>query len=219
MDKKDIKTIFLDYDGTLHDSLHVYAPAFRKAYRHLVEHHGLKEKKWRDEEFGRFLGMTPKEMWDIFGADLPEQVKAEASAILGEEMRRLVEDGHARLYEGALATLADLRKKGYKLVFISNCKDYYMRAHAKVFGLGEYFDRMVCSDTFEGIEAKHLVLERVKADFPEKMAIVGDRHHDMEAGRFNGLLTIAARYGFGGKEELQDADIHIEDVTELQELF
>ncbi len=219
MDKKDIKTIFLDYDGTLHDSLHVYAPAFRKAYRHLVENHGLEEKRWADAELGQFLGMTPKEMWDIFGADLPEEVKAEASTILGQEMQRLVEDGHARLFDNALATLSDLKKKGYKLIFISNCKNYYMHAHAKVFGLDDYFDRMVCSDTFADIEAKHLVLARVKKDFPERMAIVGDRHHDMEAGRKNNLLTIAARYGFGDSDELEEADHTIEDITELQKVF
>lgn len=25
-------TVFFDYDGTLHDSMHLYGPAFRRAY-------------------------------------------------------------------------------------------------------------------------------------------------------------------------------------------
>jgi len=31
-----IKTIYFDYDGTLHNSNKIYAPAFRKAYDFLV---------------------------------------------------------------------------------------------------------------------------------------------------------------------------------------
>jgi len=38
----EVRTIFLDYDGTLHDSLKIYARAFKKAYAYLVKE-GLAE--------------------------------------------------------------------------------------------------------------------------------------------------------------------------------
>jgi phosphoglycolate phosphatase len=51
------------------------------------------------------------------------------------------------------------------------------------------------------------------------MAIVGDRHHDMEAGRENGLLTIAATYGFAQPGELDEAAISIDSISELKKIF
>ncbi|MFP4078586.1 MAG: HAD family hydrolase [Bacillota bacterium] len=212
-------TLYFDYDGTLHDSLHVYAPAFRKAYQALVDHHGATPRIWPDEEIQPFLGQTPGELWASFGREIGERAKNKASALISEQMRQAIKKGEARLYDGALETLGKLKARGYTLVFISNCRQYYMHAHAKQFGLEAYFDRMVCSETYPGIERKADVLARVMEDFPGKAAIIGDRWHDMEAGHENGLTTVAAAYGFGHSDELKDADHAIGTVKDLLKLF
>jgi len=219
MDPRQIRTVFLDYDGTLHNSMRVYAPAFREAYRYLVEEYGFEDKEWKDEDIEKFLGLTPKEMWDIFGRDIPEAIKSAASKRLSNAMDRFIREGRPELFEGALETLDTLNSRGYDLVFISNCKDYYMRAHNELFGLDRYFTRMVCSETYEGIEEKYKVLELTKRDFKDDMVIVGDRHHDIEAGRYNGIHTIGARYGFGDDEELSVADMRIDDIRELKDIL
>ncbi len=219
MDKTAIQTIFLDYDGTLHDSMHIYGPAFLKAYEYLKEHHGAPEKDWTYEEISQFLGQTPKEMWNAFGKDLTEEAKNKASSIISEEMRRLIEKGEAKLFDGALKTLRRLKEKGYALIFISNCKNYYLNAHAKQFGLDELFDSMVCSETYPGVEEKHRVLSIIKQDYPEEMIIVGDRIHDIEAGKKNNIHTVGATYGFAREGELREADLLIDDIRELTDIL
>ncbi len=216
---EDHTTIYLDYDGTLHDSLHVYAPAFRKAYEALVKDHGAKDRTWTDEGIKPFLGQTPSEMWANFGGDIGEDAKDKASQLISKHMEKAISEGEARLYDGALETLRTLKARGYKLVFISNCLTYYMEAHAEQFGLEQYFDRMVCSGTYQGVERKADVLMKVREDFPGKAAMVGDRWHDMEAGEKNGLTTIGATYGFGDPDEISDADITINNITDLLKLF
>ncbi len=217
MNPRRFETIFLDYDGTLHDTLRIYAPAFRKAYAYLVKTHGAPEHEWSDKEISQFLGQTPSEMWDQFGGDLSDEAKADASRRISEDMERRIRSGEPRLFPGTLDVLAELKRRGHALVFISNCKNYYLKAHAELFGLDEYFDRMVCSETYTDIEQKHDVLGRVMQDFDAPMVIVGDRHHDIEAGRHHGIHTIGAAYGFGSQSELAAADETIDDIHELLE--
>jgi phosphoglycolate phosphatase len=40
---------------------------------------------------------------------------------------------------------------------------------------------------------------------PERAAIVGDRHHDVEAARANGIAAIGVTWGFGSRAELESA--------------
>lgn len=215
---KDVKTLFFDYDGTLHNSMAIYEPAFLKAYQYLLDNDYVKPYPWTSVEISRFLGQTPKDMWDKFGKDLPETIKAKASQMISLEMARLIKDNQAILYDGALETLQILKDRGYQLVFISNCKQYYLDAHTDAFNLGKLFDLMVCSETFD-VEEKHLVLANIIKDFPKDYVIIGDRYHDMDAGNYNQIYKIGCRYGFGDAEELADADVIIDDINALRTLF
>ena len=55
--------LIFDYDGTLHDSIQIYALAFRKSYRALVRMGYVPEKQFTDMEISRWLGFTAQEMW------------------------------------------------------------------------------------------------------------------------------------------------------------
>ncbi len=219
MNLTDTKTIFFDYDGTLHNTLAIYGPAFRKSYQYLIDTHGAEEKTWRDEDIKAFVGQPPSQMWKQFGHGLDQKGKKEASERLSNVMKEQIEQGNAVLYEGAKETLSYLRDKGYTLVFISNCKNYYLEAHEAMIDLRQYFTSMVCSETFKDIEQKTDVLGRIKDIYDGPQVIIGDRHHDIEAGKDHGLYTIAATYGFGSDDEYKQADTTIEDIRDLKKLF
>lgn len=213
---KEIKTIFFDYDGTLHNSIKIYGPAFRKAYTYLVEE-GLADKRdWSDREISYWLGFNPQEMWKSFMPKLEESIRNKSSAIIGEEMRSLIQKGRPELYEGALDTLKYLKSRGYRLVFISNCKISYRDSHSTLFSLGNYFDELVCSESYNFIP-KYQILNKIKDKYPEKMLIVGDRFQDIEAGKKNNIYTIGCNYGFSLEGELDEAHLIIEDIRELKE--
>ena len=40
-----VKTIIFDYDGTIHNTLGIYEPAFREAYQWLSEQNVVEEQK------------------------------------------------------------------------------------------------------------------------------------------------------------------------------
>ncbi|HSL86843.1 MAG TPA: HAD hydrolase-like protein, partial [Bacteroidales bacterium] len=163
-----IRTIFFDYDGTIHNSIEIYGPAFRKSYAYLVESGLAEERDWSDKEISYWLGFSPPQMWANFMPDLDEEVRKKCSAIVGEEMKSLTEKGYAKLFEGALETLKYLQGRGYNLVFISNCRTAYKDYHKELFSLGDYFEELVCSEEYDFIP-KYEVLKDIKNNYKEEM--------------------------------------------------
>jgi phosphoglycolate phosphatase len=212
---KNIRTIFFDYDGTLHNSINLYAPAFKKAYDFLVGEGIAQDRVWSDKEISYWLGFNPQDMWQNFMPNLSHELREKCSNIIGEEMKLQIEEGKPVLYEGALETLAYLKEKGYHLVFISNCKAYYKDYNNKLFNLDRYFESLVCSDEYNFIP-KHEILKAIKDEYPGDMVIIGDRKQDIEAGKKNNIYTIGCSYGFALKGELDDADMLIDNIQELK---
>ncbi len=211
----NIKTLFFDYDGTIHNSIKIYGPAFRKAYSYLVEEGFAVKREWSDKEISYWLGFNPQEMWEKFMPDLEEHIRSKCSAMIGEEMKSLTDKGKPELYEGALDTLKYLKSRGYRLIFISNCKISYRDSHSRLFGLGDYFEELVCSEEYNFIP-KYEILRDIKGKYPEKMVIIGDRFQDIEAGKKNDIYTIGCSYGFPLEGELDEADLIIENISELK---
>ncbi len=214
-DFKKIKTIFFDYDGTLHNSIKIYSLAFRKAYKQLAERGFVEQREWTDKEISYWLGFNPQEMWRMFKPDLDEKIIDRYSKMIGEEMKSLTEKGIPELYDGALDTLKYLKIRGYTLVFISNCKISYRDSHSKLFNLEDYFEELACSEEYDFIP-KHEILRNIKSKYSEEMVIIGDRFQDIEAGKKNNIHTIGCSYGFSLKGELDEADLIINNISDIK---
>lgn len=215
---KDIKTIFFDYDGTIHESIKIYATAFRKGYQYLVDNKYAEDRQWTDDEVSYWLGYSSKDMWRQFMPELDEDIRNQASKCVGQEMLNQLSQGNAALYDGAIETLEYLKNKGYKLVFLSNCGIKYRNMNRDTFNLDQYFDNLVCSEEHKYIP-KHQILSDIKDKYQEKMVMIGDRIHDMEAGIKNNIVTIGCKYGYGHEEEFKNADYVIENIKELKNLL
>lgn len=213
-----VRTLIFDYDGTLHDSMKIYAPSFRSAYQLLVENGAAPERTWKDEEISKWLGYSPQAMWNALLPDVDPEMKREASLWVGKEMLRRIEAGEAALYAGAVETLAYLKEKGYTLVFLSNCKTYYKEAHRRMFHLDRFFGTMICAEEY-GFMEKHAIVAQLRNGWQEELLVIGDRHHDLAIGAENGLDTIGCRYGFGSESELASATVCIDDIRELRSIL
>ncbi len=216
MGKKAIKTVLFDWDGTLHDTIHIYEPAFRKAIDFLVHDGYLPKREWNVEDIKRFIGMSPTAMWSTFKPSLDPNIIAKASAMISQTMQSLIEQNQGRLYSDVVETLTYLKEKGYYLVYLSNSKTYYMELMKDHFDLGRFFDRFECSEMHDYLP-KQQILTKIKEQLPQAMAMVGDRIIDIETGKMNGCLTFACDYGYGPKEELVDADIHLSKLIQLKD--
>lgn len=213
-----IRTVILDYDGTIHDSTRNYIHAFEQAYAFLVEAGHAAPRDWADAEITKWLGYSSKAMWENFMPDLDEEIRAHASKMIGQILFEKAQTGQAVLYPGALETLQALKEKGYRLVFLSNCSRAYMEAHRESFNLDRYFDGMYCTEDFDFIP-KYEIFESIQAVFPGGYLIVGDRFQDIEVAERHPVRTVGCRYGFGFPGELDSADMLIGDIRELNDLL
>ncbi|HOI46926.1 MAG TPA: HAD family hydrolase [Bacilli bacterium] len=210
----DVRTIVFDWDGTLHESMHIYKPAFIKAYDYLVKHKIAQKKVWENSEIEAFLGKNPKEMWESFTPKLSSNTIEKVSTIISKHMLTLIKKRKAKLYDGALDVLRELKRNGFVLVYLSNSKTYYMEAMREAFHLDEFFDFMQCSEMYDYIP-KPEILKKIKSVLPQKILMVGDRYLDIDTGVENGAHTIGCLYGYGTMEELNRADNHIKSILEL----
>jgi phosphoglycolate phosphatase len=215
---ENIKTMFFDYDGTLHDSIKIYSPAFKKAYSFLIKEGLADPREWEDADIVKWLGYNAHEMWQSFMPNLSDELRDRCSKIVGTEMKTQIDEAKPLLYNGSIETLNYLKNKGYNLIFISNCGQYYMDANKKLFNLEMYFTEMACSEQFSFIP-KHEILSKIKDKYPKDMVIVGDRAQDIEAGKHNNIYTIGCSYGYAQEKELDGADLIIDTIEDLQKYF
>lgn len=200
--------LIFDYDGTLHESLCIYALAFRLGYSHLVSKGLAPYKEFSDAEIRCWLGFSAKDMWENFMPELPQPERDLCSEIIGDEMIRLTLAGRTKLYPGAETVLRQLRAAGHNLIFLSNCKNSYMQAHREYFKLEQYFSAFYCTEDFN-FAPKWKIAESVLAEFSEKCIVIGDRWQDIEIALRHRLLSIGCAYGYCGADELNAATIQV----------
>lgn len=206
--------LIFDYDGTIHDTIKIYGPAFQKAYRYLKDKKLIKEKEYGEEEISKWLGFTAKEMWDSFVPDLDDKEKQFCSSMIGKEMIRLTYGGKALFYPYAKEVLQKLKEKEYNMIFLSNCKKAYLNAHKEYFQLEQFFSAFYCAEDF-GFKPKYEIFKAINKEYGGEFFIIGDRYQDIEIAEQYSLKSIGCQYGYGTSNELKGATYLIKDICEV----
>ena len=210
--------LIFDYDGTIHNTMGIYEPAFRKAQATLVSESLLEPEEVSYERIAGWLGWNSVDMWNDFAPQLDDADKRRASTIVGESMASDVLAGKACWYAGAEATLAELRSAGYNMVILSNCRGMYRDSHWKAFRMERFFDEFYGCERFD-FAPKTEIVNIIRERFPGDYIMIGDRSSDMAAGRLEGGKFIGCLYGFGLEGELDGSDAFAQDVSELPKLI
>jgi len=128
-----------------------------------------------------------------------------------------------RVYAGITPMLRALKKQGVYLAIASAKPEIFVRQIAEYFDIARYFDKIV-GITLEATDPDKT--ELLKRAMPEntdltRMAMIGDRLYDMEAGKKLGVTTVGVLYGYGSREELSSsgADIICDTVSDLHDLL
>lgn len=112
-----------------------------------------------------------------------------------------------------------LRAGGFRLGIATNDAEAPARTHLSRAGVLEQFDFIAGFDSGHGgkpAPGQLLAFAKATGIMPERIAMVGDSTHDLEAGRRAGMHTIGVLTGLAGADDLADlADIILPNIGHI----
>jgi phosphoglycolate phosphatase len=194
-----IKNILIDLDGTLTDPKVGITTSAR---------YGL-------EKIGHPISDEINIDWIIgppLKASLAKILNVEADHVLAEQALMGYRERFAvkglyenHVFEGVAETLAELKRRGYRLFVATAKPTVYAKQILEHFDLAQYFTDIYGSELngerTNKAELIQYILEQQKLQ-ADQCLMVGDREHDIFGARQNGIDTIAVNYGYGSQDEL-----------------
>lgn len=162
------KVIIFDFDGTLHETMHIYKPAIVSVVKWLNEECGVQVEMPSDRRISSWLGMNMADMWRDFMPELDLDLRQKAGRMVGDWMQENLRKGKGRLYDGVEEMLDSLCAKGYLLAMLSNCGNHHAQVQWDIYGLERWFTVFFTCETWNGIP-KHEILKDIAADFSGAM--------------------------------------------------
>ena len=194
-----IKNILIDLDGTLTDPKVGITTSAR---------YGL-------EKIGHPISDEINIDWIIgppLKASLAKILNVEADHVLAEQALMGYRERFAvkglyenHVFEGVAETLAELKRRGYRLFVATAKPTVYAKQILEHFDLAQYFTDIYGSELNGDRTNKAELIQYILAQQQlqaDQCMMVGDREHDIFGARQNGIDTIAANYGYGSQEEL-----------------
>ena len=196
------KAILFDLDGTLTDS----GEGITKSVQYALEKIGKPEPDLK--KLRVFVGPPLLEQFEQY-AGIDRETARKAVEIYRERYAPIgVYENE--LYPGIQELLSGLKQRGYKLAIASSKPENFVRIVAEYFHIDSYFDEMVGSEpNGERTNKTEVIEEALKrlglSDHRKQVLMVGDKEHDVFGARRAGLECVAVSYGYGTKEELENA--------------
>jgi haloacid dehalogenase superfamily, subfamily IA, variant 3 with third motif having DD or ED/haloacid dehalogenase superfamily, subfamily IA, variant 1 with third motif having Dx(3-4)D or Dx(3-4)E len=212
---KSIKTVILDFDGTLGDSYNIITKTMMQT---IAE---LKLEYRTPEECAKTIGLPLEE---CFTSIIP--MTDEMGKKCTETYRRIFNDnnipGAVTPFPGVIDTLKELHKMGLTITIASSRSHHSLENFVKELELQEYITYVLgADDTKKAKPDAEPVLKTLKhlGEETTNTIVVGDTKFDILMGRNAGTFTCGVTYGNGSRKELLDAgaDYIIDDFRELTE--
>ena len=208
--------VFFALDGTLTES----GPGIVRSVRYALRQFGIDEPD--DAKLRRFIGPPLVYSFSTFyGFSDDDAHKAMAAYRDYYGVHGIFDNG---VYAGIPELLASLKAAGKTLCVATGKPEKYMYPILERYGLRGYFSYCGGSDEAETRADKATVIRYVldaSGAHPDDVIMVGDRHHDIDGARANGVQSVGVLYGYGSREELAaaGADSIAESVPALRDML
>ena len=200
--------ILFDLDGTLVDSGEGITDCVAYAMRHFGLTPGPRE------ELNRFIGPPLIDSFMRFCGMSYEQAR-EAAKVYRSRYR--IKGVHENvLYPGVGELLRDLNGLGAHCVLATSKPEVFAETVLEEMGISEFFEFKAGAQLedptgraaklrSEKDEVIAYALESLAVTDRRRVLMVGDRKHDVIGAKKNGIDSVGVLYGYGSREELEEA--------------
>ncbi len=212
LDLSGIEAAIFDMDGTMINNMGHH----KKAWLEFAKRHGL---NFTEEEFKqRFSGKkNDRILPEIFGRELtPEEIVQ-----YGAEKESIYRELYApdiKEVDGLKDLLTKLREKGLKLAIATTANEANRKFGLEALGLSDSFDLILGEEhVTQGKPHPEIYLktaQELKID-PSRCIVFEDSPPGVESGKAAGMKVIGLLTTHS-PEDLQNADLHIRDFTNLE---
>lgn len=210
-----VGAVLFDLDGTLVDSLADLTDA--------VNH--MRTSMGRDAiDSATVRGMVGKGSRNL----VQQALNSDADELVEQGLRLFTDFNRdhiadkSRLYPGMKDALELLAERGIPMAIVSNKNEYLSRLILETLDIDRFFSNICGGDTFPERKPSPLPLLRVMDSLgypPDKTVMVGDSINDIQAGRLAGTATIGCTWGYGGPDDLKDADILADSCGQIADIL
>ena len=196
---KDYTYVLFDLDGTLTDS----GPGIMNGYEYALGKMGVEIP---DRSFlKQFVGPPLGESWEKKLGFSPDDAQRGMAFYREYYAEKGVYENE--VYPGVKELLSELRSLGKKMYVATTKADPMAKIVVEHFGLAEFFDEVVASTEVRKtkIDVLEYVAENCGIMDISKAVMVGDRHYDITGAHHVGLDSIGVLYGYGDRQELEEA--------------
>lgn len=114
-----------------------------------------------------------------------------------------------KLFDGIHKLLAEIKKSGKKIALATSKPEQYAVRILDHFDLTQYFD-FIGAATMDETRSKKAdvityTLDNLGITDKSKVVMIGDRHHDIDGANQNDLDSIGVLFGYGSRDELENA--------------
>lgn len=207
-------SLIFDMDGTLFQTDKILELSLHDTFNHLRS-----QDKWNAEtpidKYREIMGVPLPKVWETL---LPLHSNDEREQVDAFFLKSLIENlnsGKGALYQNVLEVFKVLKEDGYNIYIASNGLTEYLKAIVEYYGLDNWVTETFSIEQIDSLNKSDLVKTIIEKHSLTNAAVVGDRLSDFKAARDNGLVSIGCNFDFARKEELIQADMIINDFTEL----
>jgi pyrophosphatase PpaX len=204
-----INTVLFDLDGTLINTNELIIESF------LHTLNAYYPSKYQRADVLPFLGPT---LYETFGTLNPEKMEE-----MVKVYRKFNHEQHDTLvteFETVFDTVKTLHEQGFKLGIVTTKIRDTVNMGLKLTQLDQFFDVVVTLDDVENAkphpEPILKALEQLGSS-PEDAIMVGDNHHDVEAGKNAGTKTAGVSWSVKGREYISshNPDYLLETMSDI----
>ncbi|KUP05211.1 pyrophosphatase [Bacillus coahuilensis m2-6] len=204
-----INTVLFDLDGTLIDTNELIISSFL----HTLEHYY--PGQYTRETVLPFMGPPLDESFGELNSEKVDEMIAHYREYNLEHHDELVKE-----FVGVKETVVALHSQGYKMAIVSTKLHDSVVKGLKLTGLDQYFDVIIgYDDVTKAKPDPEPVFKALQAlgSEPIESIMIGDNHHDIEAGQNAGTKTAAVAWSTKGREHLMQfhPDYMLEEMKDL----